>query len=156
MISLINDDDGKHFKCREINFFSTTRNNSQLNYVVPSSENEIFLMDAPEVEIVPGCTYEIEVLANPRFDRESNIAKVYYYFSRSRASFNLIKFIFSYFQGQLYCFSLYYATDTQSYCGCQDNSFDLIAPKIDVELLDSNNALIHWSRNENVDKYIIR
>ncbi|KAK2585418.1 hypothetical protein KPH14_010086 [Odynerus spinipes] len=51
--------------CSEGTLYYKSKNNSQFNVLLPQNDREI-LDDVPEMYIHPGCSYKIEVYANPR------------------------------------------------------------------------------------------
>ncbi|KAK0167213.1 hypothetical protein PV327_004642 [Microctonus hyperodae] len=84
--------------------------------------NEIFT-DIPELTIRPRCTYEIQVFANPRINANSNVVKV----------------------------NITIPNCIGSLCNCEDAVKFLSLPKVNVELLDSDDILIEWSVQDSIN-----
>ncbi|XP_029050762.1 mast/stem cell growth factor receptor kita-like [Osmia bicornis bicornis] len=62
-------------ECPEGSTFYTVHNNKQFNVLLPETND---LEDLPDVHIQPGCSYKIEVIANPRTKHMINIPQVLY------------------------------------------------------------------------------
>lgn len=60
-------------ECPEGSNFYTIRNNEQFNVLLPETDD---LENLPDVHIHPGCSYKIEVIANPRMKHMLNIPHV--------------------------------------------------------------------------------
>ncbi|XP_011306859.1 insulin-like growth factor 1 receptor [Fopius arisanus] len=96
----------------EENIFHTTRNAEQTSIVLPENN---YLSDIPELTIRPTCTYEIQIIGQPRAGA-SNTAKI----------------------------NITVPSCVGSSCNCQDAHEHLPVPEVHWQVLESGDIEINW------------
>lgn len=106
-----------------------TKNASQFGVALP--EDIDVISGFPELTIIPGCTYRVEVFANPRKNRNTNHPYVDYKVPDC----------------------------VGAKCSCSDTDESLPKPVVEVEILEDDKIFISWEpapNNYSVESYAIR
>ncbi|XP_015591963.1 vascular endothelial growth factor receptor 2 [Cephus cinctus] len=113
--------------CPEDSLYYTTKNRSQLNALLPENR---FMSVIPEINIIPTCTYSIQVHANPRKNPKLKSPTVIYTVPEC----------------------------VGHQCSCINSSLWLPIPTVFVERQEDDNILINWNitvRNAKVTFFVI-
>lgn len=114
--------------CQEETLYYTTKNESQLGVVLPEDP---IMFGAPEILIIPGCVYRVQVYANPRKNPKIEHPSLEYRVPEC----------------------------VGAKCSCAHVKEALLKPEIILEMLQKDQILITWkptTRNGNIKSYVIR